>query len=64
MKKYLLIFLLLSTYSESSEPIKKSYRDICYEPDHPIYNKIKDFKAYKTVEDCMRSGGKKVDKTV
>jgi hypothetical protein len=47
-----------------AEPVKKTNAGTCFEPDHPNYQKVKNYIAtYKTLEDCINSGGKTPIKT-
>ena len=64
MKYYsLILFLLISSIALAEEPVKKTPRNVCYPPDHPRYEKIKNYIAtYKTLEECIKSGGKIVER--
>ena len=44
--------------SDTAEVVKKSTTGICHAPGTTYYNKTKNFTAYKTVEDCLNSGGR------
>ena len=56
--------LLLSSGVQSAEPVKKTNAGTCFEPDHPNYQKVRNYIAtYKTLEDCINSGGKTPIKT-
>jgi hypothetical protein len=51
--------LLLSSGAQSAEPVKKTNAGTCFEPSHPNYEKVRNFVAtYKTLEECISSGGK------
>ena len=51
--------LLLSNGAQSAEPVKKTNAGTCFEPSHPNYEKVRNFVAtYKTLEECISSGGK------
>jgi endonuclease YncB( thermonuclease family) len=39
-------------------PIKKSRNDICHEPGSPSYRSVRKFTSFKTIEDCIASGGR------
>ena len=57
------LFLVLGGVVKANLPVKKTARDICYPPEHPRYEKIKDFiKTYSTLEDCLKSGGRTVER--
>jgi hypothetical protein len=56
--------LLLSSGAQTAEPVKKTNTRTCFEPDHPNYQKVRNYIAtYKTLEDCINSGGKTPIKT-
>ena len=65
-----LIFLTLSCAlvlvagAQSAEPVKKTNAGTCFEPSHPNYDKVRNYVAtYKTLEECISSGGKTPIKT-
>ncbi len=66
MKKLLLILVLLFTSNiitageppKSNEPVKISKSGICHAPNSTYYNKTKNFTPYKTLKDCLDSGGR------
>lgn len=41
-----------------ADPIKKSSSGICHAPGGKYYNQTKKFKAFKTMEACLKSGGR------
>ena len=56
--------LLLVGVAQSVEPVKKTNAGTCFEPDHPNYNKVKNYVGiYQTLEECIKSGGKTPIKT-
>lgn len=56
--------LLMSSGVQTAEPVKKTNAGTCFEPDHPNYQKVRNYIAtYKTLEDCINSGGKTPIKT-
>jgi hypothetical protein len=56
--------LLLSSGAQSAEPVKKTNAGTCFNSDHPNYNKVKNYVGiYKTLEECIKSGGKTPIKT-
>lgn len=60
---YTFMFLVLGGVVKANLPVKKTARDICYPPEHPRYEKVKDFiKTYSTLEDCLKSGGRTVER--
>jgi hypothetical protein len=63
MKKLILLtlscVLVLVSGAQSVEPVKKTNAGTCFEPSHPNYEKVRNFVAtYKTLEECISSGGK------
>ena len=56
--------LALVVNVNSVEPVKKTRSDTCFEPSHPNYEKVRNYIAtYKTLEECINSGGKTPIKT-
>ena len=43
---------------ESSEPVKKSTEGICHAPGTAYYDQTKKFTAFKTMQECLDSGGR------
>ena len=61
MKKLLaLLFLILSltVNSETKEPVKLSKSGICHAPATTYYEQTKNFTAYKTLDECLKAGGR------
>ena len=68
MKKIILLTLsfvfVLVAEAQTNEPVKKTRSGICFEPSHPNYEKVRNYIAtYKTLEECINSGGKTPIKT-
>ncbi|GBL39613.1 hypothetical protein EMGBD2_08710 [Nitrospirota bacterium] len=42
----------------SSDPVKKSTTSICHAPGTSYYNKTKNFTPFKTLDECLKSGGR------
>ena len=42
----------------SSAPVKKSSSGICHAPGTTYYNQTKHFTSYKTLDECLKSGGR------
>ena len=68
MKKIILLTLscalVLVAGAQSAEPVKKTNAGTCFEPSHPNYEKVRNFVAtYKSLEECISSGGKTPIKT-
>ena len=65
----LIIFLVsgmmvLGSGVHSTEPVKKTKSGTCFESTHPNYEKVRNYIAlYKTLDDCISSGGKTPVKT-
>ena len=55
----LLTVLLISTsvFSQSL-PVKMSNSGICHTPSSTYYEQTKNFKPYKTLDDCLKDGGR------
>jgi hypothetical protein len=61
MKSILLtIFLLLSApaFAQSDPPVKMSSTGICHAQGSTFYNQTKKFTAYKTMDECLKAGGR------
>lgn len=61
--KNILIFLSLLNFAISgvqaqSEPVKMSKSGICHAPNSTYYSQTKNFTPYKTLDDCLKSGGR------
>jgi hypothetical protein len=57
------LFTLVAA-AQSAEPVKKTKAGTCFEPSHPNYDKVRNYVAtYKTLEECISSGGKTPIKT-
>jgi len=61
MKKIIIILFFITTFVISAiaaEVIKKSKTGICHAPGTTYYNQTKSYTAYKTLKDCLDSGGR------
>jgi hypothetical protein len=61
MKSILLtIFLFLSApvFAQSDPPVKMSSSGICHAQGSTYYNQTKKFTAYKTMDECLKAGGR------
>ncbi len=62
MKIYLPFILLLActaAYSQQDPPVKMSSSGICHEKaKSSYYNQTKKFTAYKTIDECLKAGGR------
>jgi hypothetical protein len=55
----LLLGLLVSTSVFSqSEPVKMSKSGICHKPGSTYYQQTKNFTPYKTLDQCLKDGGR------
>ncbi len=52
--------LLLSTsaFAQSDPPVKMSSTGICHAQGSTYYNQTKKFTAYKTMDECLKAGGR------
>lgn len=55
---FLCIFIFLASCDQSEIPVKKSRTGICHAEGTRYYNQTKYFKKYKTIENCIKSGGR------
>jgi hypothetical protein len=55
----LLFTILISTsVFGQSDVVKKSKTGICHKPGSHYYNQTKHFVLFKTLDDCIKSGGR------
>ena len=54
----LLTSLLLSTSTFAYDVVKKSTSGICHDKKSQYYEITKNFKSYKTMKECLDSGGR------
>lgn len=54
----LLTILLLTNSTFANDIIKKSSSGICHDKKSQYYTKTKNFKPYKTMKECLDSGGR------
>jgi hypothetical protein len=52
------LMMLLASPLIAAEVIKKSKTGICHAPGTTYYNQAKSYTAYKTLKDCLDSGGR------
>ena len=57
---FLSVFLLSFTFAALAEKqiVKKSRSNICHAPGTTYYKKTKYYKSYKTLKECLKSGGR------
>ena len=55
-----LVFLTMSLLanSETKEPVKLSRSGICHAPSSTYYEQTKNFTPYKTMDECLKAGGR------
>jgi hypothetical protein len=41
-----------------AEPVKMSKSGICHAPNSTYYNQTKNFTPYKTLDECLKAGGR------
>ena len=44
--------------SETKEPVKLSKSGICHAPSSTYYEQTKNFTPYKTIDECLKAGGR------
>ena len=57
-KLVLFTFLVSTSVFGQSEPVKKSNSGICHKPGSTYYQQTKNFTPYKTLDECLKSGGR------
>jgi len=50
--------LLSAGVLAQSEPVKMSKSGICHQPGSNYYANTKNFKPYKTLDECLKAGGR------
>lgn len=61
MKKVLIALSLMLTapvFAQSDPPVKLSSSGICHAQGSTYYNQTKKFTAYKTLDECLKAGGR------
>jgi hypothetical protein len=61
MKKIIAILLLTLSFgviSQTKEPVKLSKSGICHAPGSTYYEQTKNFTPYKTMDECLKAGGR------
>ncbi len=61
MKSFLIALSLLLTapaFAQSDPPVKMSSTGICHAQGSTYYNQTKKFTAHKTVDECLKAGGR------
>jgi hypothetical protein len=57
-KLVLTTIFISSTVFGQTEPVKMSKSGICHKPGSTYYQKTKNFTPYKTLDECLKSGGR------
>jgi hypothetical protein len=52
------LFLTVPVFAQSDPPVKMSSTSICHAQGSTYYNQTKKFTAYKTLDECLKAGGK------
>ena len=47
-----------TAFAQSDPPVKMSSSGICHAQGSTYYNQTKKFTAYKTVDECLKAGGR------
>ena len=57
---FLILFLTISlcANSETKEPVKLSKSGICHAPGSTYYEQTKNFTPFKTLDECLKAGGR------
>lgn len=50
--------ILFCNVAFAAEPVKKSSTSICHAPGTKYYEQTKKFTPFKTLDDCLKSGGR------
>jgi hypothetical protein len=64
MRAIILVLMMMFSLSgfaqpkTSDAPVKKSKTGICHAPGSSYYSRTKNFTPYKTLDDCLKSGGR------
>jgi len=52
------LFLVAPVFAQSDPPVKMSSSGICHAQGGTYYNQTKKFTAYKTLDECLKAGGR------
>ncbi len=64
MRSLILVLLMIFSLNGFTQtkfadaPVKKSKTGICHAPGSTYYNQTKAFTPYKTLDECLKSGGR------
>jgi hypothetical protein len=72
MKKFICTLTLIAAttpvFAQALVPVantavvKKTDKNVCHAPGTQYYSRIKHFQSYKTLDECLKSGGKVMPK--
>jgi len=55
---FFIILIFLQGCNSADVPVKKSKTNICHKKGSKYYDQTKHYKAYQTLKDCIKSGGR------
>jgi hypothetical protein len=55
---YFLVFISIPVLLAQGKPVKMSNSGICHAPNTTYYEQTKNFTPYKTLDDCLKAGGR------
>ena len=55
----ILLTVVLGASVHAGAPVKLAGPNVCYEYWHKSYGGIKEYRAFKTLEQCIKAGGRK-----
>ena len=64
MRAIILVLMMMFSLSgfaqtkSTDAPVKKSKAGICHAPGSSYYSRTKNFTPYKTLDECLKSGGR------
>jgi len=65
-REFFLVAIITSVFAfpvgAADPPVKKGKNDICHPKSGTHYKKTKNYKPYRSMEECIKSGGRKPKK--
>jgi hypothetical protein len=55
---YFLVFISIPVLLAQGKPVKMSNSGICHAPNTTYYEQTKNFNPYKTLDECLKAGGR------
>jgi hypothetical protein len=55
---YFLVFISIPVLLAQGKPVKMSNSGICHAPNSTYYSQTKNFTPYKTLDECLKAGGR------